>query len=595
MSKKTISIARQVAAYYWARVKRYPFSVSALLLLLPVVNLTGNVLPPLILATVLGRLSSGDFVVDQPWESFQSEIIMYSALILSTALITWRLVDFFVWRLEGRVQRDIARDVFNHLSNESADFHANNFSGSLVSQSNKLINSYIRVADTTYFSTIPLITSLSFTSIIMWPKSPQFVLLLLLFAATFIAIAFMASKPVRQKGAIHASAESKQTGYLADMIGNVMAVKSFAGESYERIRFEETTEHTRHKITDLMWASMKQMLFFSTISRTISSMALVMAVVSVVSFDADIATVFLIFSYTTSIVDQLFQFSNNSLRNYNRSIGDAGEMVKILNKETEIKDPSNPEVARMHRGAITLKNVKFTHKDADVPIFEDLNLRVKPGEKVGLVGHSGSGKTSFTRILLRFSDIDSGSIEIDGQNITHVRQADLRRAISYVPQEPILFHRTISENIAYGRPEADQKEIEAIARKSNADEFISKLPKGYQTVVGERGVKLSGGQRQRIVIARAMLKNAPILVLDEATSALDSESEGLIQDALWKLMEGRTAIVIAHRLSTIQRMDRIIVLDNGKIVEEGNHKHLLKVRGTYAKLWQHQSGGFLED
>jgi ATP-binding cassette subfamily B protein len=305
--------------------------------------------------------------------------------------------------------------------------------------------------------------------------------------------------------------------------------------------------------------------------------------------------VFLILSYTSTIVEQLFQFSNNSIRTYNRAIGDATEMVKILAEEATIQDCSDPEESRMHRGAIRFKDVSFTHNGASKAIFNDLNLSIKPGEKVGLVGHSGSGKTSLTRILLRFSDIDSGTIEIDGQNIVNVKQADLRHAISYVPQEPILFHRSIAENINYGRIEASMQEIEVIGRKANADEFIRSLPKGYETLVGERGVKLSGGQRQRIAIARAMLKNAPILVLDEATSALDSESEALIQDALWKLMEGRTAIVIAHRLSTIQKMDRIIVLDNGKIVEEGSHKDLLYKKGVYAKLWNRQSGGFLDE
>jgi ATP-binding cassette subfamily B protein len=305
--------------------------------------------------------------------------------------------------------------------------------------------------------------------------------------------------------------------------------------------------------------------------------------------------VFLILSYTSNIVEQLFQFSNNSLRNYNRSIGDATAMVNILSEPAEIKDPVEPEVIRMHRGAISLKDVSFTHSGAEDAIFKHMSLRIKPGEKVGLIGHSGSGKTTLTRLLLRFSDIQSGTIEIDGQNIASVIQSDLRQAISYVPQEPILFHRTIAENIGYGRPEAARQEIEAISRKANAEEFIKDLPHGYETIVGERGVKLSGGQRQRIAIARAMIKNAPILVLDEATSALDSESEGLIQDALWKLMEGRTAIVIAHRLSTIQRMDRIIVLDDGKIVEEGSHKDLLYKKGVYAKLWARQSGGFLED
>ncbi|HET6924283.1 MAG TPA: ATP-binding cassette domain-containing protein, partial [Candidatus Saccharimonadales bacterium] len=199
------------------------------------------------------------------------------------------------------------------------------------------------------------------------------------------------------------------------------------------------------------------------------------------------------------------------------------------------------------------------------------------------------------RLLLRFSDIQSGTIRIDGQDISKITQDDLRRSIAYVPQEPLLFHRSISENIRYGNPEADQQTIEAVARMAHAHEFIATLPQGYETLVGERGVKLSGGQRQRIAIARAMLKNAPILLLDEATSALDSESEVLIQEALWKLMEGRTAVVIAHRLSTIQKMDRIIVLDGGKIIEEGSHKDLLQLHGTYAKLWAHQSGGFMDE
>jgi ATP-binding cassette subfamily B protein len=237
----------------------------------------------------------------------------------------------------------------------------------------------------------------------------------------------------------------------------------------------------------------------------------------------------------------------------------------------------------------------FRHGEAKKTLFNNLNLHVKSGEKVGLVGHSGSGKTTLAWILLRFKDIESGSITIDGQDISAITQNDLRLQITYVPQEPLLFHRSLSENISYGRPEATQQEIEAIAKMAHAHEFIKDLPDGYDTLVGERGVKLSGGQRQRVAIARAMLKNAPILVLDEATSALDSESEALIQDGLWKLMEGRTAIVVAHRLSTVQKMDRIVVMEKGKIVEEGSHAELIHKNGVYAKLWTRQSGGFLED
>jgi len=320
-------------------------------------------------------------------------------------------------------------------------------------------------------------------------------------------------------------------------------------------------------------------------------------VVAVVSKSANVATVFLMLSYSTLVADRLWEFSSSVIRNYNRSIGDAQEAVATLNTAPAVKDSEEPTELRVEHGSIDIKSMYFAHDEAAElkTLFKDFNLHIKPGEKIGLVGHSGSGKTSLTRLLLRFMDIDSGEIQIDGINIADVRQENLREVLSYVPQEPLLFHRSIKENINYGKPAASQAEIISVAKKAHAHEFIKDLPKGYDTLVGERGVKLSGGQRQRIAIARAMLKNAPILVLDEATSALDSESELLIQDALWKLMEGRTAIVIAHRLSTIQRMDRIVVLEDGRIVEQGSHKKLLKANGTYARLWAHQSGGFLEE
>jgi ATP-binding cassette subfamily B protein len=250
---------------------------------------------------------------------------------------------------------------------------------------------------------------------------------------------------------------------------------------------------------------------------------------------------------------------------------------------------------RIKKGNINFKDVDFKHTGSDEAIFSSFNLDIKAGQKIGLVGHSGAGKTTFTRLLLRFSDLQSGEILIDGQNIAKITQESLHQSIAFVPQEPLLFHRSIRENIAYGKPGASTKAIISAAKRAHADEFVDQLANGYETLVGERGVKLSGGQRQRIAIARAMLKDAPILLLDEATSALDSESEVLIQDALWKLMEGRTAIVIAHRLSTIQKMDRIIVLEQGQIVEQGSHKELLALNGTYAKFWAHQSGGFMED
>ena len=400
---------------------------------------------------------------------------------------------------------------------------------------------------------------------------------------------------VRHLSGIQAASESAQTGYLADSVSNIMAIKSFAGGIFERKQFAKVTNRTRSNTIEVGHASQKQMLYFSVMNRIILVLALVFAILGVIVFKANLGTVFLIFSFTGSLVGQLWTFCNNSLRNYNRAFGDAKDMTEILQLEPEIKDPVNPEKPVIKSGNIKFNQVGFAHDGVDQAIFKNLNLKIKSGEKIGLVGHSGSGKTTLTRILLRFSDIDEGEILIDGQNIAHLTQDDLHEYIAYVPQEPIMFHRSIAENIRYGDFEAEDRAVKGAAKIAHADEFIEKLADGYKTLVGERGVKLSGGQRQRIAIARAMLKNAPILVLDEATSALDLESEVLIQDALWKLMERRTAIVIAHRLSTIQKMDRIVVLDEGEIVEQGTHKELIINNGVYAKLWEHQSGGFMDD
>lgn len=270
-------------------------------------------------------------------------------------------------------------------------------------------------------------------------------------------------------------------------------------------------------------------------------------------------------------------------------------MVEILSTKPTLLDAPTAVNIEIKEGAIAFNDVSFHYGDSEQNVIDNFSMTIKPGEKIGLVGRSGGGKTTITKLVLRFLDIQKGVIEIDGQDISNVKQQSLRQSIAYVPQEPLLFHRTIAENIAYGKPGASQEEIIAAAKKAFADEFIVNFPHGYDTLVGERGVKLSGGQRQRIAIARAIIKDAPILLLDEATSALDSESEVLIQKALWKLMEKRTALVIAHRLSTVQKMDRILVIDKGQIIEQGSHSELLAQKGTYAELWTHQSGGFIEE
>jgi ATP-binding cassette subfamily B protein len=281
------------------------------------------------------------------------------------------------------------------------------------------------------------------------------------------------------------------------------------------------------------------------------------------------------------------------------SLADSAEMTEVMLRQPNLADPAHPQDFRTREGHIELKNVHFYYEDSGTDpetLFADLSLKIAPGEKVGLVGPSGGGKSTLTKLLLRFMDVQSGAILVDGRDIREVSQDALRTHIAYVPQEPILFHRTIRENILYGDPAASEEMVIKAAKLAHAHDFIMQLPQGYETLVGERGVKLSGGEKQRVAIARAMLKTSPVLILDEATSALDSKSEKAIVGALDNLMKNRTTIVIAHRLSTIRKLDRVLVLKGGRIVEDGSHESLQKkVNGIYADLWRHQSDSFLAE
>ena len=306
-----------------------------------------------------------------------------------------------------------------------------------------------------------------------------------------------------------------------------------------------------------------------------------------------VGTFVLIQIYVIGVANQLWNL-NRIIRNFYQSMTDSREMLEIMILPYEIRNTPDAQELMIKEGKIELKDVSFTYGSTNKEILRGINVSVTPGEKVGLIGPSGAGKTTVTRLLLRLHNLTSGEILIDNQDISQVTQESLRENISLVPQDPILFHRSLMENIRYGRRDATNEEVIAAAKLAHCDEFIDVLPKKYETLVGERGVKLSGGERQRIAIARAILKNAPILILDEATSSLDSHSESLIQEALDTLMKGKTSIVIAHRLSTIRKMDRIIVMENGSILEEGTHSGLIEKEGSlYKKLWDLQMGGFI--
>lgn len=522
-------------------------------------------------------------------------IALYSVSGLWSSVIGWRLVLYLVWTFETAMQRDLYAQCFSKLTNQTLFFHSNKFGGSLVSQTNKLVGAVESFWDTIIWSVLPLVVSLVGSIIVLSTLLWQYALFLLIFSIVFSLVVYYGSKPMAKLTKKEAKASNKLNGQLADVISNVLAVKSSGAEATEQKFFTKTVNSWRDSSLDVMRGFLKVSTIYSSINMVIKIGAIAFAVYAAQNNLVSVASVYLIITYTGSVAHELWNM-NGIMRNYNRIIGNANDMVEILQTPTTLIDKSGSKL-EVTNGKISMDKITFTHDEGQGDtLFHDFSLEIKPGEKIGLVGASGSGKTTLTKLLLRFADIDSGKITIDGQDISEVTQASLRAKIAYVPQEPLLFHRSVRENIAYGRPDATDAEIEEAAKKAGAYDFIVGLKDGFDTMVGERGIKLSGGQRQRVAIARAILKDAPILVLDEATSALDSESEALIQKSLETLMESRTSIVIAHRLSTIAKLDRIIVLKDGKIVEDGLHDELInKKHGVYAKLWARQSGGFIEE
>lgn len=553
-----------------------------------------KIIMPLVVAQAINHLIAIQSAAHiDYWHEFLPYFgVFFALLVVSQALLDYGLL--LVSKLETKVRPELQKRVFDLLINQSLRFHANNFSGALVNQTNKFTGAYVVLTDTLILSMlyvgIVVIFSISVTAYFL----PLMALAMAIWTVLFVWLNITLTRKRMRYSRAAAKADSVLTAHLADAVGNVSAIKAFSAEAAEADLHETYTQDRAYK-KYLSWlAAVRNDAALGIMMGILQGVVLALSIYAVTQGAVAIGTLLLVQVYVTQLINQLWGLSNTS-RNIEQAISDASEMTEILGEELEVKDPARPQTMHIKKGGIEFRNVTFTHDGSNQALFTNFDLTVKPGEKIGLVGHSGSGKTSLTKLLLRFVDIADGQITIDGQNIATVKQADLRNHIAYVPQEPLLFHRTLSENIAYGNPKATQKEIESAAKMAHAHEFIQTLPSGYETMVGERGVKLSGGQRQRIAIARAILKNAPIIVLDEATSALDSESEKLIQDALKKLMQGRTTIVIAHRLSTIQNMDRIIVLEDGAVAQQGTHAELLKQGGTYADLWKHQSGGFLED
>lgn len=581
---------------FWSIVSQYKRYFIPVMILQPVAIFLTSYAGILIISMVVNRLTSEQFTPDELLPTFLPYIIAFVGSVAVGELIIWRLVLFLQWTMSERVVYQLNRTVFNALSEQSMEFHSNRFGGSLVSQANKFTGAFARLSDLILFNILPLIYAFLFTFIILTPILPWFSLALAILAVIFMVVAWFSFRSIRELNVKEAEAQNKVSGQIADSITNIFAVKSFGRESHEKQRFKRFATDARQASFSIRNAVILRDIWFGLIITAIGTTAFITLIFGNAWFGVAIGTLLLAVNYSMQILGNLWNV-NGMLRQFNRIFGDAREMSLILRTEASVVDAKNAKQLKPTKGALTIKDMTFRHADASEEeiMFDTFNLKIKPGQRVGLVGHSGSGKTTLTKLILRFADIQKGTIEIDGQSIADVTQNSLRESIAYVPQEPMLFHRSLKENILYGKPDASDEDVRLAAKRANALEFIEKLPDGLDTLVGERGIKLSGGQRQRIAIARAILKDAPVLILDEATSALDSESEKLIQDALEKLMKNRTSLVIAHRLSTISKLDRIIVMEDGKIIEDGSHEELLALKGQYARLWAHQSGGFIEE
>lgn len=589
---KKNSTARRTLHYYWQEVKKYKWYSLGVMILSPIVIFVRDIFGVYVFADILEKIMEG-IPSDQIIPVLLPEALAYLGLFILDSLVLEKLRMVCCWKSEILAMYDLDCLVFDTICAQSMQFHNDRFSGSLVSQTNKFVGAFELLADTMIWDFIPLVTYIIVISAILFVRVPIFAAILLAVIVGYTIITAVTFKKLGDCSEAEAKAQTKKTGQLSDSISNIISVKSYAKEKYEQGRYAKFQKKHRDASFNTMRTYLKRDLAFSGVIVLLTAALLFFILTGTTWFGLSVSTLILVINYSRTILSNLYDITH-IFKNINRGLGDAREMTNILDMVDDVVDEPNAQKLNISRGAVKFDHVDFKHRDAKNTIFNDFSLDIKPGERIGLVGISGSGKTTLTKLLLRFADVDAGEIAIDGQNIKNVTQQSLRESIAYVPQETALFHRSITENIAYSKPDAEWAEIERAAKLANVDHFVEELPEGYDTLVGERGVKLSGGQRQRIAIARALLKDAPILVLDEATSALDSESEALIQEALTNLMKGRTAIVVAHRLSTIANLDRIVVLGDGKILEQGTHQELLVKNGAYKKLWARQSGAFLK-
>ncbi len=588
MSRKKLDFRadafRNVLGFTFRHWQKQPVRIVAIALLVLGATLAEAASP-----IFAGRLVDAVATGTASWDAAIAAFWLMSALYLASVNLR-QLVFLNIIPLTLKMMSDIAADGFHRVQRFSTDWHANSFAGSTVRKITRGMWALDLLNDTLLLALFPSVVMLLGATLILGSSWPVMGLVVGLGSLIYISVTVWLSVGFVAPAATLSNAwDTKVGGALADAVSCNSVVKAFGAEAREDGLIAKVVGKWR-KRTRRTWRRGTfnggvQGVMMVAMQTAILGTALLLWQ-SGAATAGDITFVLTMFFLLQGHLRDVGQH----IRNLQKSVNDMEELVGLHAQPLGIEDKKGAQPIAISDGGIRFDNVTFQYGSHLTPLYRDFSVTIKPGERIGLVGHSGSGKTTFVKLIQRLYDINGGAITIDGQNIADVQQSSLRNQLAIVQQEPILFHRTLAENIAYARPGASRAEIIEAAKQANAHDFIVALPKGYETLVGERGVKLSGGERQRVAIARAFLADAPILILDEATSSLDSESEVMIQEAMERLMEGRTTLVIAHRLSTVRALDRLLVFDKGKIVEEGDHDALIRLSGgIYRRLFERQA------
>lgn len=573
----------KLISFSWNIFKPYRFYISFMLF-------TGMLwgvyvsLSPYLLKIIIDSLAENKVV-----QQVYLPAVIYVLLYFFTA-INFRALDWIKYKILPPIKKDTAMNMFDYIKHHSHDFFQNNFAGSMSNKVNDMVvnlESLLNSADEFFANFASFLIAI----VVMYTVNPIFALALFSWCVLFFIISIIFSKSIHELSKLTSESYSKYSGTLVDIFSNISSVRLFS-------RFKYETKNLSDSVDDLVYKD-RNMLKYIIKMRLVQDITLVgllgvMFYMLLNLYSKGMVTIgdfALILTITMSIFQAMWHLANKIVDVY-KNIGRCYQAMSLIDVKHEIIDQDNAKNLVVKNGAIEFKNVTFSYKNS-TPIFSNSNIKISAGSKVGLVGYSGSGKSTFINLIFRLYDIAEGDILIDNQSIKAVSQDSLRHNISMIPQDISLFHRSLRDNIKYGNVDASEEDIIKASKQAHCHEFITNLHKGYDTLVGERGIKLSGGQRQRIAIARAFLENAPILILDEATSSLDSVTEKYIQDSLHLAIQNRTTIIIAHRLSTLLEMDRVLVFKDGEIIEDGSHDNLLAANGHYAKMWAMQSNGFL--